>query len=71
MSAPATDALRLAVLPGDGIGPEVTEAALAVLAAILDGAGIRLETSQHLIGGAGLDTAGDPLPAATLRAARE
>ncbi len=71
MSAPATDALRLAVLPGDGIGPEVTEAALAVLAAILDGAGIRLETSQHLIGGAGLDTEGDPLPAATLRAARE
>ncbi len=62
---------RLAALPGDGVGPEVTEAALQVLAAALEGSGIELELTRHPIGGAAIDRGLDPLPAATLRAARE
>jgi 3-isopropylmalate dehydrogenase len=63
------EVLRLTVLPGDGIGPEVTEAALRVLGTAVRSAGISLEASSHLIGGAALDAAGDPLPEASLRAA--
>lgn len=63
-------ALRLTVLAGDGIGPEVTEAALRILATSLRSTGIGLETSWRLIGGAALDAAGDPLPESSLLAAR-
>jgi len=63
------EAVRLTVLPGDGIGPEVTEAALRVLGTVMHTAGISLETSSHVVGGAALDAAGDPLPEASLRAA--
>ena len=45
-------ALRIAVLPGDGIGPEVTRAALGVLAAACALEGIDVETAEHPIGGA-------------------
>lgn len=62
--------LRLAVLAGDGIGPEVTAAALRVLEVSLRSVGITLVSSQHLIGGAALDQTGDPLPPASLEAAR-
>ena len=62
--------LRLTVLAGDGIGPEVTEAALGVLRAVLQPAGISLATSPHLIGGAALDALANPLPGASLAAAR-
>ena len=63
-------ALRLTVLAGDGIGPEVTAAALRVLEAALRSVGIDLITTQHLIGGVALDQAGDPLPEASLKSAR-
>ncbi len=63
--------LRLAVLPGDGVGPEVTEAALQVLASALAESGIGLEVTRHPIGGAALDQGLDPLPAPTFKAARE
>lgn len=44
--------LRVAVMPGDGIGPEVTDAALAVLDAVPEaGAGFTLEY-EHLVAGA-------------------
>jgi 3-isopropylmalate dehydrogenase len=56
---------RIAVLPGDGIGPEVTEAAMSVLGACLP---CRFE--HALIGGAALDATGEPLPPATLALAR-
>ncbi len=62
--------VRLAALPGDGIGPEVTLAGLAVLEAALGRAGMALEVTTHLIGGAALDAVGEPLPAATLEAAQ-
>ena len=60
---------HLVALPGDGVGPEVTEAALQVLAAALEGSGVDLEVSRHLIGGAAIDQGGEPLPAATRDAA--
>ena len=62
-------ALRLTVLAGDGIGPEVTGAALHVLETALQSAGIDLVRSPQLIGGAALDATGDPLPEASLSAA--
>ena len=69
MSA-APGPLRLVVVAGDGIGPEVTEAALTVLRAALDKGGIALDIESHLIGGAAIDATGSPLPAPTLAAAR-
>jgi 3-isopropylmalate dehydrogenase len=62
---------RLAVLPGDGVGPEVTRAALRVLDAALAGSGVELELTHHPIGGAAIDQGLEPLPEATLKAARE
>ena len=62
-------ALRLTVLAGDGIGPEVTGAALQVLETALQSAGIDLVRSPQLIGGTALDATGDPLPEASLSAA--
>jgi 3-isopropylmalate dehydrogenase len=62
--------MKIAVLAGDGIGPEIIAQATKVLDALKsDGAKIELETAP--IGGAGFDAAGDPLPDATLKLARE
>jgi len=58
--------MKIAVLPGDGIGPEITAQAMRVLSALVsDGLEIEMETAP--VGGAGYDSAGDPLPEATLR----
>jgi 3-isopropylmalate dehydrogenase len=57
---------HVAVLPGDGIGPEVCAAALDVLAELAPD----VTTSEHLVGGAAIDAEGAPLPDATLAAAR-
>ncbi|MGH7536891.1 MAG: isocitrate/isopropylmalate family dehydrogenase, partial [Gemmatimonadales bacterium] len=56
---------RIAVLPGDGIGPEVTAEALRVLRAVFDLFGHRLEAPEHAVGAAGVVEAGDSLPPAT------
>jgi 3-isopropylmalate dehydrogenase len=61
--------MRIAVLPGDGIGPEVIEEALKVLRA-LEPAGLRLETTYADVGGIAVDRHGDPLPPQTLALAR-
>ncbi|WP_124949323.1 3-isopropylmalate dehydrogenase [Sulfuriferula thiophila] len=61
--------MKIAVLPGDGIGPEVTEQAVKVLKA-LNSDGMKIEMEYGTIGGAGYDAAGDPLPEATLTLAR-
>ncbi len=65
-----TTTLKLVVVAGDGIGPEVTGAAIRVLQAALDRGGITLEVVHHLIGGTAIDTVGSSLPAPTLAAAR-
>ncbi len=62
--------MRIAVLPGDGIGPEITEQAVRVLAALASD-GLRIEMEQASVGGAGFDAAGDPLPQATVRLAEQ
>ena len=61
--------MKIAVLPGDGIGPEVTAQAVKILQA-LNSDGLKIEMEHAAIGGAGYDAAGDPLPAATLQLAR-
>ncbi|MFS8606534.1 MAG: 3-isopropylmalate dehydrogenase [Gammaproteobacteria bacterium] len=62
---------RIVVLPGDGVGPEVTTAAVEVLRAAGDRFGIELRIEEALIGGAAYDVAGSPLPDETLAACRE
>jgi 3-isopropylmalate dehydrogenase len=62
--------LKIAVLPGDYIGPEVMEAALPVLEAVLKKGGHTLSHSTHPVGGAGIDAHGKALPGPTLAACR-
>lgn len=58
---------KIAILPGDGIGPEITEQAARVLAAL----GLDLEMNTAAVGGAAYDQYGHPLPPATLKLAQE
>ncbi len=58
-------AVRIAVLPGDGIGPEVTAAGLQTLEATAERFGIGIETECHLVGWAGVQESGSPLPEET------
>lgn len=62
--------MKIAVLPGDGIGSEIVEQAVKVLN-VLSREGLKIELEYGEIGGAGYDSAGDPYPAATARLARE
>ncbi|MFN2462875.1 MAG: 3-isopropylmalate dehydrogenase [Candidatus Dormibacteria bacterium] len=63
-------ARRIVVLPGDGIGPEVTEHALAVLERSCERAGVELQVEQRLIGGAAIESEGRPLSDETVDACR-
>ncbi|MEO7621674.1 MAG: 3-isopropylmalate dehydrogenase [Gallionella sp.] len=56
--------MKIAVLPGDGIGPEIVAQAAKVLEALRRD-GLKIEMEYAHIGGAGYDAAGDPFPAAT------
>jgi 3-isopropylmalate dehydrogenase len=58
--------VKIAILPGDGIGTEIVAQALRVLQ-VLD---LKFETEQALVGGAAYDAHGHPLPEATLRLAQ-
>ncbi|WP_369943254.1 3-isopropylmalate dehydrogenase [Xanthomonas medicagonis] len=58
----------IVVLPGDGIGPEVAAAAVAVLRAVAARHGHAFQFHEHDIGGIAIDRHGEPLPAATLTA---
>ncbi|HTU41957.1 MAG TPA: 3-isopropylmalate dehydrogenase [Candidatus Aquilonibacter sp.] len=60
--------LKLCILPGDGIGPEVTEQAVLVLQAVADSFGHQLQLQNKEVGGAALTAANDPLPPDTLQA---
>ncbi|HXX85276.1 MAG TPA: 3-isopropylmalate dehydrogenase [Casimicrobiaceae bacterium] len=61
--------MKVAVLPGDGIGPEIIAEALKILERLRRD-GEPIETEVAAIGGAGYDAAKQPLPEATLRLAR-
>ena len=62
--------MKIAVLPGDGIGKEVTAQAVKVLHAVA-GKDLALELTHGIIGGEGIDRFGDALPAETLEKARK
>jgi 3-isopropylmalate dehydrogenase len=61
--------VKIAILPGDGIGPEIVREATKVLH-VLAREGLPIETETAPIGGAGYDAARHPLPGATLALAR-
>jgi 3-isopropylmalate dehydrogenase len=58
----------IAVLPGDGIGPEVTAEAVRVLQAAAEEHGLTLAMPEYAVGAAGVRVAGDSLPPATAEA---
>lgn len=57
---------RIAVLPGDGIGPEVMTEAVRILYATAEKFSFQLELAEYPVGGAGIDECGKALPAHTL-----
>src|SRR3954453_23064405 len=59
--------MKIAVLPGDGIGPEIIAQATKVLRKLVPA----IETKEAPVGGAGYEAAGDPLPAKTIALAKE
>ena len=61
---------RITVLGGDGIGPEVTAAAVRVLGSVAGAFGHEFEFVEALIGGAAIDASGSPLPPRTVDACR-
>jgi len=61
----------IALLPGDGIGPEVIKEAIKVLGSLEKSLGLELALNEFPVGGAAYEIDGHPLPADTLRAARE
>jgi 3-isopropylmalate dehydrogenase len=62
--------MRIAVLPGDGIGPEIVDGAVKVLRALASD-GLKIELEAAPFGGAGYDAHGDPLPPSTLALAEQ
>lgn len=62
---------KIVALAGDGIGPEIMEAGLEVLASISKKTDFDIEIVKQPFGGAGIDATGHPLPEATLKAARK
>jgi 3-isopropylmalate dehydrogenase len=61
---------RICLLPGDGIGPEITAEAVKVLSAIAEKRGVTFEFEEALLGGAAIDATGSALPAETLETAQ-
>jgi 3-isopropylmalate dehydrogenase len=62
--------MKICVLPGDGIGPEIMAEAVRVLEALKTD-GLKFEMETALLGGAAVDAAGHPYPEATQKLARE
>ncbi|MEO6208553.1 MAG: 3-isopropylmalate dehydrogenase [Gemmatimonadaceae bacterium] len=61
---------KIALLPGDGIGPEVVAQGLRVLGAVAERWGHGFDTEAALIGGAAIDATGNPLPDETIALCR-
>jgi isocitrate dehydrogenase len=62
---------KVTLLPGDGIGPEITQAAVKVLTAAGKAEGDDFVFTEALIGGAAIDATGDPYPDETLQKCKE
>ena len=58
---------RVVLLPGDGIGPEITAVARQLLDVVAQRHGFQLTFEEQPIGGSAIDSTGEPLPACTLR----
>ncbi len=56
----------IAILPGDGIGPEIMAEAIKVLETLQNSFGLDVRLEQGLVGGAAIDATGHPLPPETL-----
>lgn len=63
--------LKIAVLAGDGIGPEISAQGVAVMSAVCDKFGHDVSYKQALCGAAAIDATGDPFPEETLRICQE
>ena len=61
---------RITLLPGDGIGPEISAVARQLLEAVSRRHNFTLEFNEQPIGGAAIDATGEPLPESTLAACR-
>lgn len=62
---------RITVIPGDGIGPEVTKSACEVLQLVAEKSGHSFTFEEAMAGGIAYDTCGDPLPEETLQKAKD
>ncbi|MDH5545940.1 MAG: 3-isopropylmalate dehydrogenase [Gammaproteobacteria bacterium] len=60
---------KIAVLPGDGIGPEIVAEAVKVLHCLQKDFGLKVECENALVGGAAIDATGGPLPQETMKLA--
>lgn len=63
--------LKIAVLAGDGIGPEISKAGVAVMQAVCDKFHHSVEFTHALVGAAAIDAVGDPFPAETLKVCQQ
>ena len=61
---------KIVIIPGDGIGQEITDSAVAVLKKVSDKYNLNLEFESHPAGGTAYDLCGTPLPQTTLEAAQ-
>ncbi len=62
---------NILILPGDGIGPEIVNEAVKVLALLRDDFDLDINLDEALVGGAAIDATGHPLPEATLELAKD
>lgn len=62
---------KIAVLPGDGIGPEISEVALKLLSQAGELERVQFQFTEALVGGAAIDATGVPLPDETLQICKD
>ncbi len=62
---------KIVLLPGDGIGPEITNVAKVLLEKVSHKNGFKLIFNEQLIGGAAIDSTNDPLPEETLNTCKD
>lgn len=70
MAVPKSDSYSVTLLPGDGIGPEITEATKEVLSSLCKRCGFKIELKEALIGGRAIDEKNDPFPDESLEQCR-
>ena len=62
---------KIVILPGDGIGPEITNVTKKLLVKVSNKYDFELKFEEHLIGGQAIDETGSPLPESTLQACKQ